>query len=138
MNFFILNNLKHFNPLFFFLWNLKIILLYLCHSFVFSSNNFAICKVPVAEADPDRTFYVTVYYEGSLPTGLTFEGYKVTIGVSEIQINLGNYLEFDAYVSDMTSISFRLNVNCYKSTRFQILTFRYAAYLSNYDRRVYT
>jgi hypothetical protein len=50
----------------------------------------------VADTEPDRTFYVTVYYDGSLPTGLTFEGYEVTIGVSEIQINLGNYIEFDA------------------------------------------
>jgi len=68
----------------------------------------------VADTEPDRTFYVTVYYDGSLPTGLTFEGYEVTIGVSEIQINLGNYIEFDAYVSDVTSTSFRLNVNCFK------------------------
>lgn len=75
----------------------------------------------MSDSDADRTFYVTVYYDGSLPAGLTFEGYEVTIGVSEIQIVLGNYIEFDAYVSHITSTSFRLNVNCYKFTEFSTL-----------------
>jgi hypothetical protein len=64
--------------------------------YFFSSAAFSVCENPVADDAPDRTFFVPVSYEGSLPDGLTFEGYEVTIGVSEIQINLGNYIEFDA------------------------------------------